>query len=79
MNMEGLSFPQTTQRIVNMVNSYATIVMELGAQLPMIWHLEPWAFDVERYLDGVKEYIIECISWTTCTNSITGLTWYSLR
>lgn len=65
MDSEGLSFPHAAWRAVNVVNSYATTVLELEAELPVTWRSEPWASNVDRYLDGVKEYMTGCIYWNS--------------
>ena len=65
MDSEGLSFPEAAWRAVNVVNSYATIVLELEAELPATWRLESWASNVDRYIDGVKEYMTGCIYWNS--------------
>lgn len=65
MDSEGLPLPEAAWRAVNVVNSYATTVLELEAQLPTTWRSESWASDVDRYLDGVKEYMTGCIYWNS--------------
>lgn len=65
MDSEGLSFPEAAWRAVNVVNSYATTVLELEAELPATWRLESWASNVDRYIDGVKEYMTGCIYWNS--------------
>ena len=65
MDSEGLPFPEAAWRAVNVVNSYATTVLELATELPTTWRLEPWASKVDGYLDGVKEYMTGCIYWNS--------------
>lgn len=63
MDCEGIPLPQAAWRAVNLVNSYANVVMDMESQLPEPWDSEPWGSHVRRYVEGVKDIMSGNMYW----------------
>ena len=63
MDCKGIPLPQAAWRAVNLVNSYANVVMDMESQLPEPWDSEPWGSHVRRYVEGVKDIMSGNMYW----------------